>query len=93
MRFAFYGRVSTEDTQDPAASRAWQLRRANELIRGLDRGVVTEHFDLGQSRAGARGPVGRSHRVPKAGMRQVSLSTQRVRWSRSRGRATPTRWH
>jgi len=24
--FAFYGRVSTEDQQDPASSRAWQLR-------------------------------------------------------------------
>ena len=29
--FAFYGRVSTEDQQDPASSRAWQLRRALEL--------------------------------------------------------------
>lgn len=25
LRFGFYGRVSTEDHQDPAASRAWQL--------------------------------------------------------------------
>ena len=25
LRFAFYGRVSTEDHQDPATSRAWQL--------------------------------------------------------------------
>lgn len=51
MRFAFYGRVSTEDAQDPAASLAWQLRRANELIRGLDGTVVTKYFDLGQSRS------------------------------------------
>jgi hypothetical protein len=25
MRFAFYGRVSTEDQQGPQASKAWQL--------------------------------------------------------------------
>src|SRR3954451_10194933 len=32
IRFAFYGRVSTEDQQDPAASRAWEMRRAEQLI-------------------------------------------------------------
>jgi site-specific DNA recombinase len=52
MRFAFYGRVSTEDAQDPAASRAWQLRRANELIGSQDNGlVVAEYFDVGKSRS------------------------------------------
>ncbi|UGQ13530.1 hypothetical protein LO772_07970 [Yinghuangia sp. ASG 101] len=28
LRFAFYGRVSTEDHQDPVTSKAWQLLRA-----------------------------------------------------------------
>ena len=32
LRFAFYGRVSTEDAQDPEASRSWQKRRAIDLI-------------------------------------------------------------
>ena len=32
LRFAFYGRVSTEDAQDPEASRSWQKRRAMDLI-------------------------------------------------------------
>jgi hypothetical protein len=32
MRFAFYGRVSTEDNQDPEASRNWQIARARGLI-------------------------------------------------------------
>src|SRR5919109_1255539 len=32
MRFAFLGRVSTEDQQDPESSRAWQLGRARALI-------------------------------------------------------------
>ena len=31
-RFAFYGRVSTEDQQDPEASRNWQTARARALI-------------------------------------------------------------
>ena len=31
-RFAFKGRVSTEDNQDPEASRNWQLSRSRALI-------------------------------------------------------------
>ena len=50
-RFAFYGRVSTEDRQDPASSRAWQLSRATSLIDGHDAIVVAEYFDIGQSRS------------------------------------------
>jgi site-specific DNA recombinase len=49
VRFAFYGRVSTEDFQDHESSRAWQRNAASELIAG--RGViVAEFFDRGQSR-------------------------------------------
>ena len=34
-RFAFYGRVSTEDQQDPESSRGWQLTRpARSSTRG-----------------------------------------------------------
>jgi site-specific DNA recombinase len=50
MRFAFYGRVSTEDQQDPDASRNWQLARARALIERHGQ-VVTEFFDIGQSRS------------------------------------------
>lgn len=49
--FAFYGRVSTEDQQDPASSRAWQLRRARELIEPEGGVIAAEFFDVGQSRA------------------------------------------
>jgi DNA invertase Pin-like site-specific DNA recombinase len=49
--FAFYGRVSTEDQQDPASSRAWQLRRALELVEPAGGGIVAEFFDIGQSRS------------------------------------------
>ena len=50
-RFAFYGRVSTEDQQDPESSKAWQMSRAVEVIRGHDAEVVAEYFDIGQSRS------------------------------------------
>jgi DNA invertase Pin-like site-specific DNA recombinase len=50
-RFAFYGRVSTEDQQDPAASRGWQLSRAESLIAPHGGRIVDEYFDIGQSRS------------------------------------------
>jgi hypothetical protein len=34
LRFAFYGRVSTEDWQDPVTSRARQLQQAVMLAAG-----------------------------------------------------------
>ena len=49
--FAFYGRVSTEDQQDPTSSRAWQLRRSLELVGPAGGAVVAEFFDVGQSRS------------------------------------------
>jgi len=50
LRFAFYGRVSTEDWQEPVMLRARQRVQAEALIIG--RGViVAEFFDAGQSRA------------------------------------------
>lgn len=48
--FAFWGRVSTEDRQDPEASRAWQLRRATELIQPHGQ-IVAEYFDIDKSRS------------------------------------------
>src|SRR5450755_94049 len=57
LRFAFYGRVSTEDRQDPVTSRARQREQAEALVRGHGR-IVAEFFDIGQSRvlAWARRP-------------------------------------
>ena len=51
MKFAFYGRVSTEDQQDPASSKGWQLTRSKQLIEPLGHEVVAEYFDIGQSRS------------------------------------------
>jgi DNA invertase Pin-like site-specific DNA recombinase len=53
LRFAFYGRVSTEDWQDPVTSRARQREQAEALVRGHGR-VVAGFFDEGQSRTAAR---------------------------------------
>ncbi|WP_226930786.1 MULTISPECIES: recombinase family protein [Parafrankia] len=50
IRFAFTGRVSTEDQQDPEASRHWQIARATALIDGHGE-IVAEYFDVGQSRS------------------------------------------
>jgi len=49
--FAFLGRVSTEDQQDPESSRAWQLSRARALIEPHSSVIVAEFFDIGQSRS------------------------------------------
>src|SRR5271170_4120740 len=57
LRLAFYGRVSTEDWQDPVTSRARQREQAEALVRGHGT-IVAEFFDVGQSRtlAWARRP-------------------------------------
>jgi site-specific DNA recombinase len=49
--FAFYGRVSTEDQQDPESSKQWQLHRSLALIQPAGGEVVAEFFDVGQSRS------------------------------------------
>ena len=54
LRFAFYGRVSTEDWQDPVTSRARQREQAGALVRGHGM-IVAEFFDAGQSRTVAWG--------------------------------------
>ena len=54
LRFAFYGRVSTEDWQDPVTSRARQREQAGALVRGHGQ-VVAEFFDAGESRTVAWG--------------------------------------
>ena len=57
LRFAFYGRVSTEDWQDPVTSRARQRDQAAALVAEHGR-IVAEFFDTGHSRtlAWARRP-------------------------------------
>ena len=49
LRFAFYGRVSTEDWQDPVTSQARQLQQAVMLVAGHGV-IVAEFFDIGESR-------------------------------------------
>ena len=50
LRFAFYGRVSTEDWQDPVSSLARQRDQAEALVLGYGT-IVAEFFDVGQSRS------------------------------------------
>jgi DNA invertase Pin-like site-specific DNA recombinase len=51
IRFAFYGRVSTEDQQDPESSLGWQRGRATALIATRGGKVIVDYFDIGQSRS------------------------------------------
>jgi hypothetical protein len=48
---AFYGLVPTEDQQDPAASRYWQLTRSRALIEPRGGVIVAEYFDMDKSRS------------------------------------------
>ena len=50
MKFAFAGRVSTEDQQDPESSRNWQLMRARALTDSHGE-IVSDFFHIGQSRS------------------------------------------
>ncbi len=54
LRFAFYGRVSTQDWQDPVSLRVRQREQAEMLVRGHGC-VVAEFFDEGESRPVAWG--------------------------------------
>jgi site-specific DNA recombinase len=51
VNFAFMGRCSTEDQQDPESSRIWQVNRAKALIEPRGGIIVAEYFDIGQTRA------------------------------------------
>jgi site-specific DNA recombinase len=50
-KFAFWGRCSTEDRQDPEASRAWQYSRADQLVAPRGGVIVAEYFDVDKSRS------------------------------------------
>jgi hypothetical protein len=46
--FAFLGRCSTKDQQDPESSRGWQRSRAVALIEPRGGVIVAEYFDVGR---------------------------------------------
>ncbi|WP_433794848.1 recombinase family protein [Actinoplanes sp. CA-252034] len=50
LRFAFYGRVSTANHQDPVASHQWQREAATQAI-GTAGVIVCDYFDIGCSRS------------------------------------------
>ncbi|RFS81518.1 recombinase family protein [Actinomadura spongiicola] len=51
IKLAFWGRCSTEDRQDPEASRAWQYSRAEQLVTPRGGVIVAEYFDIDKSRS------------------------------------------
>jgi len=48
LRFAFYGRVSTEDHQDPVTWLARQREQAAALVARRGQ-IVAEFFDIGKA--------------------------------------------
>jgi site-specific DNA recombinase len=50
LRFAFCGRISTAEYQDPVSSRAWQVEAAQRVVAGRGR-IVVGFFDPGASRS------------------------------------------
>jgi hypothetical protein len=73
LRFAFYGRVPTEDWQDPVMSRARQREQAEAPARGHG-AIVVEFFDEGESRSVAWG------RRPQAAALVALLADARRGW-------------
>lgn len=51
LRFAFWGRCSTEDMQEPESSRRWQLTLSEALIKPIGGEIVAEFFDIDESRS------------------------------------------
>ncbi|MFG3618939.1 hypothetical protein [Nocardia sp. NPDC047654] len=49
QRFAFYGRCSTEDNQDPETSYRWQRGNAEKFVS--EASIVGDYFVIGQSRS------------------------------------------
>ena len=73
LRFAFYGRVSTEDHQDPVTSLARQRGQAAALVAGHGQ-IVAEFCDVGYSRM-----LAWAHR-PQAAAPVAALADPDRRW-------------
>jgi hypothetical protein len=82
LRFAFYGRVSTEDWLDPVTSRARHRDQAAALVAGHGR-IVAEFFDTGHRRT-----LAWARRPQAAALAAASQRIDRCRRGRDlRGRA------
>ena len=82
LRFAFYGRVSTEDWLDPVTSRARHRDQAAALVAGHGR-IVAEFFDTGYRRT-----LAWARRPQAAALAAASQRIDRCRRGRDlRGRA------
>ncbi len=50
MRFAYFGRTSSEDAQDPSLSIPRQLRTCDEIVRPLGDEIVAHYWDIESGR-------------------------------------------
>ena len=74
VRFVFYGRVSTEDYQDPVTSQARQRDQAGTLVAGHGH-IVAESFDIGAEPDAGVGPCMTCTKPACEGSPGVSAST------------------
>ena len=68
MRFAFYGRVSTDDAQDPSLSIPRQLASCKGAIEPAAGDVVAHYWDVESGRKGLA-PIGAQEMAPGAAYR------------------------
>lgn len=84
VRFAFYGRTSTIEHQDPETSRPWQLEVCEEVGAVHDR-IVAYFFDAGRLRRDRWWDWPEAAELP-AGIRSPE-STKCLRFARATVRA------
>jgi DNA invertase Pin-like site-specific DNA recombinase len=76
MRFAFYGRVSTEDAQDPSLSIPRQLAACQRVIRESGGELVARYWDIesGRKSLDTRGNGANGERLAVAVRRDGSIN-------------------
>lgn len=74
MRVAFYGRVSTDDAQDPSLSIPRQLGKCDQVLEPIGEKVTLTYWDVESGhnrvrsradRSGDRSPAGRGTGPPR----------------------------
>ena len=85
LRFAFYGRVSTDDWQDPASSLIRQREQAGALVRG--HGIIIEYDCVRGAVAGLRRRAAADRREAPCSASWCGLS-----WDGPWGRSSPPTW-
>jgi site-specific DNA recombinase len=85
IRFAFHGRVSTQDQQDPELSKGWQPARSRALIEPWGDVIVRQFFDVDKSPS-----VAWQRRPGAAALPAPEWAVSSMRWSSASRTASST---